>query len=88
MRYFLRYGRKYLTEPLFSVKIKNIKSLMQKIYLKNLDKLIEKCAELPNTVFFSKAKILVFIVLNMRYEVIMKQRELRHHPYKLTQVAT
>ena len=56
---------------------------MQNIYLKNLDKLIEKCAELPNTVFFSKAKVLAFIILNMRCEAIMKQRDLKRYPYKL-----
>ena len=56
---------------------------MKKIYIKNLDKLIETCAALPNTVFFSKAKILALIILNMKYEVIMKQRDLKRHPYEL-----
>ena len=56
---------------------------MKKIYIKHLDKLIEKCVALPNTVFFSKVKILALIVLNMRYEVIMKQRNLERHPYEL-----
>ena len=60
----------------------DLKGIHAKIYLKNLDKLAEKCAELPNTVFFSKAKILAFVILNMRCEVIMKQRDLKRHPYE------
>ena len=60
-----------------------MQKFMEKIYLKNLDKLIEKCTELPNTIFCSKAKILAFIILNVRYEAIMKQRCLKCHPYKL-----
>ena len=56
---------------------------MKKIYIKHLDKLIEKCVALPNTVFFSKVKILALIVLNMRYEKIMVDRNLSRHPYEL-----
>ena len=56
---------------------------MDKIYLPHLDELVRLCRELPRTHMMMLARINVLVVLNMRYEKVMLDRNLTVHPYEL-----
>lgn len=55
---------------------------MDKIYLEDLKKLTETAASMPDTRMMALGKINALILLNMRYEKIMLNRNLAGHPYK------
>lgn len=55
-----------------------------KIYLDELKRLVSFAAGLPNTPMITKAKIEAMAILNLRYERVMLDRDLRVHPYILT----
>lgn len=56
---------------------------MEKIYLADLEALKKEADGIPNTPMMSMAKVLALVLLNMRYENIMVNRDLDQHPYVL-----
>ena len=56
---------------------------MGKTYLKDLERLKKFADEIPNTPMMALAKTTALIILNMRYERIMVNRNLDVHPYIL-----
>jgi ubiquinone/menaquinone biosynthesis C-methylase UbiE len=56
---------------------------MEKSYLEELEKLKSLARDIPNTRMLALAKINTLVVLNMRYERIMIDRNLDTHPYVL-----
>ena len=52
-------------------------------YLKNLEKLKNLADSIPNTQFLAKMKINTLVIMNMRYEKIMLNRNLQNHPHEL-----
>jgi len=56
---------------------------MEKIYLSELDKLKNLADNIPNTKMMAQAKILTLVILNMRYEPISINQNLKTHPYIL-----
>jgi len=56
---------------------------MEKEYLPELEEFKRFADEIPNTPMMALAKINALIVLNMRYERIMLDRDLNMHPYRL-----
>ncbi|MCF6330703.1 MAG: class I SAM-dependent methyltransferase [Sulfurimonas sp.] len=57
---------------------------MEKIYMKNLDVLTNMMDESKNTVYNANAKVVVLSTMNMRYENIAFNADLKEHPYALT----
>ncbi len=53
-------------------------------YIDKLNELRFLADSIPNTKFLSKMKITTLVVMNMRYEQIMLDRDLKVHPYDLT----
>jgi len=56
---------------------------MEKCYIKDLEDLKKVCDRIPNSRMMAFAKISTLIMLNMRYEHIMLDRDLDKHPYLL-----
>jgi SAM-dependent methyltransferase len=56
---------------------------MKKIYLAELEALKHLSDNIPDTPMIAFAKIIALVVLNMRYEKIMLDRNLKSHPYIL-----
>ena len=56
---------------------------MEKIYLKDLAILKKLSDKIPNSKTMAIAKISALITLNMRYEHIMVDRNLKKHPYEI-----
>jgi ubiquinone/menaquinone biosynthesis C-methylase UbiE len=56
---------------------------MEKVYLVDLERLKNLARELPNTRMMALAKINTLVILNMRYEQLMVDRNLKDHPYIL-----
>ncbi len=56
---------------------------MEKTYLQHLKQLHKFADEIPNTPMMALAKITALIMLNMRYERVMLNRDLDTHPYIL-----
>ena len=54
---------------------------MEKVYLNALAKLKALAATIPNTPMLAEAKIRAMVLLNMRYERLMVDRNLDSHPY-------
>lgn len=57
---------------------------MEKIYLEDLKQLEEQADKAGNTPMMTFGKVLMLVILNMRYERIMINRDLDTHPYLLT----
>lgn len=57
---------------------------MDKIYLDDLQVLKDKASKISNTPMMAFGKVLMLVMLNMRYEKIMIDRNLKEHPYILT----
>jgi ubiquinone/menaquinone biosynthesis C-methylase UbiE len=57
---------------------------MEKTYGKNLNELRELAHQLRNTPMIAKAKVEALAILNLRYEMLMVDRNLPEHPYPLT----
>ncbi|MDO8748054.1 MAG: hypothetical protein Q7J72_02930 [Candidatus Omnitrophota bacterium] len=57
---------------------------MEKIYLDDLEELKKEADKISNTPMMSLGKVLMLVMLNMRYEKIMLDRNLKEHPYALT----
>ena len=55
-----------------------------KHYADKLNELVMLADTLPNTKFLAKMKIVALVLMNMRYEKIMLDRNLNMHPYILT----
>lgn len=56
---------------------------MDKVYLEDLDELKKLADNIPDTPMMAIGKIAALITLNMRYERIMLNRDLKSHPYNL-----
>ena len=56
---------------------------MEKIYLEELEVLKRLSDNIPDTPMMAFAKIIALVILNMRYEKIMLDRNLKCHPYIL-----
>jgi SAM-dependent methyltransferase len=56
---------------------------LEKIYLQRLEELKRIADAIPNTRMMALAKISTLVILNMRYENIMVDRNLGEHPYAL-----
>jgi len=56
---------------------------MEKAYLGDLEVLKKRCEGIENTHMMAFGKVLMLIILNMRYERIMIDRSLEEHPYAL-----
>ena len=53
----------------------------KKIYLEKLDELTEYFESIPDTIMGMYFKVVNLIVLNMRYEKVVFNKELKEHPY-------
>ena len=58
---------------------------MKKIYLNDIEVLKRYSDEIPNTHMMALGKVLMLVMLNMRYERLMLDRNLDTHPYILVQ---
>jgi len=56
----------------------------KQIYIQKLEELKQECNKIPDTIMGMNIKINSLITLNMRYELIQLNRNLKNHPYTLT----
>ncbi len=60
-----------------------LNDMMEKVYIQPLEKLQKLADEIPDTRMMAIAKITALVLLNIRYERIMVDRNLEQHPYTL-----
>lgn len=56
---------------------------MEKIYLKELEQLTKEIKGTPNTKMMAQVKVDTLMIMNMRYEKVLLNRQLEQHPYLL-----